>query len=84
MFVKSFASYKHDCWVFDCQSEGWSHGLQMDEERHKHPNIKPFRLLSQEVAFIDLKFCGSKCCFIGLFLLTLYCLGPGSCRGTSD
>ena len=45
----AFAAYKHDCWVLDRQNEGWSHGVKYDEERRKHPNIKPFNMLSQEV-----------------------------------
>ena len=48
--VTAFASYKHDCWVLDRQNEGWSHGINFDEERHRDPKIKPFDKLSQEVS----------------------------------
>ena len=52
--VMAFASYKHDCWVIDRQNDGWSHGVNFDEERRKDPKIKPFDYLSHEVCTVHI------------------------------
>lgn len=49
IFARDCATYRHDCWVFERQSEGWSYGLQVNEDRRKHPNIRPFHMLPEEV-----------------------------------
>ncbi len=45
----SYASYLHDCWVYERVCEGWSYGEEEDHIHLKHNHLRPFNTLSNEV-----------------------------------
>ncbi len=48
----SYASYRHDNWVYEMECEGWTYGEQEDPTLHTHPNLRPFNTLDTDVKIL--------------------------------
>lgn len=45
--LEKIAENVHEVWSFNRMKEGWSYGLQRDDETKKHPCLIPYSQLSE-------------------------------------
>ena len=70
-FVGDFAANQHANWVFEKQGSGWVYGPTHSEERKRHPNLRPYEALDDEVGEIsspDLGFLGFFSAYLCIYV----------------